>query len=134
MDRPSPQPVNRWHLLAFCYAVIFLSLLWLAYTNRIPTRFIQFPYADKVAHTVLYAIAAYLGQGVLQSRRFRIWGVNLPLFPSLFGLFTLVEELVQSLSPYRTFDLGDLVCSFAGILVGWWLVGRSRPNRDHDYR
>ncbi|MEL6383949.1 MAG: VanZ family protein [Cyanobacteria bacterium J06626_18] len=129
-NRPSPHAANRWHFVALCYAVIFLSILWLAYTNRIPTQFIQFLYADKVAHTVLYAIAAYLGQRWLRSRHLRIGGVSLPFFPALFGLFTLVEELVQSLSPYRTFDLGDLVCSFGGILLGWWLVGRSRPKQE----
>ncbi len=130
-DRPSPPVANRWHLAALSYAVIFLGILWLAYTNRIPTRFIQFPYADKVGHIVLYAIAAYLGHRWLRSRHLRLGGIRLPFFPALFGLFTLVEELVLSLSTYRMFDVGYLCCSFGGIWVGWWLVGRSRLRYAH---
>ena len=124
-DRSSLYPTSRWKLLALCYLVVFVSIMGLAYTNRIPTYLVNFPHADKVAHGVLYAIAAYLGHQVLKRRRFWLFNVGIPLFPAFFGLFTLGEELLQSLSPYRTLDLGDLVCSLAGVLLGYWCAERS---------
>ena len=126
-DRSSQYQTNRWNFLALCYLVVFVSIMWLAYTNRIPSYFIHFPYADKVAHGGLYAIAAYLGHQVLKHRRLWLFNLGLPLFPAFFGLFTLGEELLQGLSPYRTLDLGDLICSFAGLLLGYWWAERSLP-------
>jgi polysaccharide biosynthesis protein VpsQ len=39
-------------------------------------------------------------------------------------LFTLGEELVQQFSPHRSLDLMDLIASFTGIAIGYWLAER----------
>jgi hypothetical protein len=76
------------------------------------------PYYDKIGHGVLYAIAAYLGHRILRCR-WLVWNsIPLPRFALLFGLFTVAEELVQSLSPHRTLDAIDLLWSFVGIALG----------------
>jgi polysaccharide biosynthesis protein VpsQ len=122
--------VNRQHQLwAILYGCAFLVILVLAYTGKLPGVLTG---NDKLGHLVLYAIATFLGHRALAGRRwFRGFnGWSIPLFPALFGLFTVVEEFCQSLSPNRTFDLGDLVASFVGIAIGWaWAEWRRNVDR-----
>jgi polysaccharide biosynthesis protein VpsQ len=114
-----------WILLALAYGSIFLFILFLAYTGSLPTWFTQIPYHDKIGHVSLYAIATYLGHRVLQGRSIILPGIRrLPLFPALFGLWTVTEELLQGFAPSRTLDATDLVCSVIGVILGWWLVER----------
>lgn len=122
---------RRWRLLALIYLGIFLVILGLAYTNHLPPQLGRIPYYDKIGHGVLYAIAAYLGHRILGDRWWRLGRVSVPLFALLFGLFTLAEELVQGLSPYRTLDGGDLLWSFIGIAVGTaWAQGNRQRRQD----
>jgi VanZ family protein len=104
---------SRWKWLGLVYGAVFCLILVLAYRGELPPILTQ---NDKVAHVGLYGIATFVGHQALAGRSF--FG-RLPLFPTLFGIFTLVEEIAQSQSPNRTFDLGDLVASFAGIAIGW---------------
>lgn len=117
-------------ILAALYGVAFLTTLWAAYNNRLPLIWLsQFPNYDKVGHVVLYCIPTYLGHRLCKQkhlkRHFNQTTLSLPVFPALFVLFTITEELIQGLSPYRTLDPGDMICSLAGIGLGYWLVQRS---------
>lgn len=116
-------------VLATGYGALFLLILWGAYTNNLPlTLLAKIPYYDKIGHGVLYAIASYLGHRVLNRRHVK--GMRcLPIFPSLFGLAMTVEEIVQGISPYRTLDSLDLVCSLSGVLLGYALAQRGYPKR-----
>lgn len=108
--------------LAIGYGSVFLLILWAAYTNNLPLDLLgKIPYYDKIGHVVLYAIASYLGHRVLNKRHFkgRRW---LPVFPVLFALVMTAEEIVQGLSPYRTLDSLDLVCSLSGVVLGYILA------------
>ncbi|ESA36149.1 hypothetical protein N836_08350 [Leptolyngbya sp. Heron Island J] len=111
-------------LLALGYGGLFLLILWAAYTNNLPLSLLgKIPYYDKIGHVVLYALASYLGHRVLHRQHFR--GVRyLPIFPVLFGLAMTAEEIVQGLSPYRTLDALDLVCSLSGVVLGYFLAQR----------
>jgi polysaccharide biosynthesis protein VpsQ len=114
--------------LAAGYALFFLITLWAAYTDHLPLSLLaQIPYYDKFGHVILYCIPSYLGHRLCQQKHFKKRGGFLPVFPALFALFTVTEELIQGFSPHRTLDAGDLVCSFIGIAVGYWLaqLGRS---------
>ncbi|HEY9878625.1 MAG TPA: hypothetical protein V6D29_09235, partial [Leptolyngbyaceae cyanobacterium] len=95
-------------------------------THQLPGFLQVIPYYDKPGHVTLYALAAYLGHRICGYRRFPGIGLNLPGFPTFFALFTVAEELLQSFSPYRTLDPIDLIASFLGIVLGWWLAERSR--------
>jgi polysaccharide biosynthesis protein VpsQ len=113
-----------WRAIAVFYATTFLVILILAYTGNLPRQLNQIPYYDKIGHVVLYCIASFLGHRVLNRRHIHLNSLRLPLFPVLFGLFTVSEELVQFLSPNRSLDPVDLIASFAGILLGYWLADR----------
>ena len=116
------------NLLAAVYGGLFLIMLWAAYNGTLPVGALigRVPYADKAGHVILYCIASYLGHRVFRLRHIRRWSVPLPVFPSLFGIFTLVEEVLQGLSPNRSLDAIDLVCSFIGVALGYWLAERHR--------
>ncbi len=114
-------------LLAAGYGSLFLLILWAAYTNNLPLDLLgHIPYYDKIGHVVLYAAASYLGHRVLNRRHFK--GLRwLPTFPVLFGLVMTAEEIVQGISPYRTLDALDLVCSLGGVALGYvWAQGSSK--------
>jgi VanZ family protein len=112
-----------WLCLGMIYMVLFGIILILAYLGQLPGFLTGM---DKLGHVVLYGLFTLFGHRLFPQKR--IW--KLPLFPVLFGIFTTVEEFCQSLSPNRTLDMGDLVCSFVGVLCGYglaeWLVRRSR--------
>lgn len=112
--------------LALGYGSFFLLTLWAAYTNNLPLALLaKIPYYDKIGHVVLYAAASYLGHRVLKQRHFR--GIRwLPTFPVLFALAMTAEEIVQGLSPYRTLDAWDLVCSLSGVALGYILAQKQR--------
>ncbi len=112
-----------WAIAATVFAAIFAIIMFLAYNGRLPPILTQ---NDKLAHLVLYGIAAFLGHKVLRHRHVFMMGYFLPLFPFLFSLFTLGEELAQSLSPNRSLDAMDLVASFIGIAISYKLAERSK--------
>lgn len=115
-----------WGVLAALYAAALLVILCLAYTGNVPSQLSQIPFYDKIGHVVLYGIAAYLGHRVFGYRQMTLLTIVVPLFPLLFGLGTVIEELLQSLSPNRTLDVIDLVASFSGIAIGYGLAEKGR--------
>lgn len=110
-------------IAALLYAIAFLVILILAYTGNLPPQLQQIPYYDKIGHVVLYGIATYLGHTLLSYRRL---GNGLPVFPTLFTIFTIVEESFQGLSPNRTLDSIDLIASLSGIALGYQLSEKGR--------
>lgn len=112
-----------WTIAAIGFAGIFLAIMFLAYNGKLPPTLTQ---NDKLAHLILYGIASFLGHKAFCHRHILIMGCLLPMFPFLFSLFTLGEELAQSLSPNRSLDAMDLVASFIGIAIGYGLAERSK--------
>jgi VanZ family protein len=115
-----------WLAIALLYATLFLIILIRAYSGTLPPQLAQIPFYDKIGHVVLYGLAVYLGHRVLKRRRTRLLTLTLPLFPLIFGVFTVIEETAQSLSPNRTLDATDLIASFIGIGIGYWLAEKGR--------
>jgi VanZ family protein len=110
-----------WILSAVSFMGVLATILWFAYHGNLHPILTQ---NDKLAHLVLYGIAAFLGHQACNRRHIWQLGCSAPLFPALFSLFTLAEELVQQFSPHRSLDLMDLMASFTGIAVGYWLAER----------
>ncbi|MEC4986408.1 MAG: VanZ family protein [Oscillatoria sp. PMC 1068.18] len=109
-------------IAALIYGIILLAIFVAAYTGHIPTKLDRFPYYDLFGHLILYGIASYLGHCLLTNRHQILFGCKIPLWGLCFGIFTVVEEFVQSFSPNRTFSLLDLCASILGILCGYWLA------------
>ena len=130
-DTPYTRDSRKILALFIGYSLFFAVVLWAAYNNKLPLQswlFQQLPYYDKIGHVVLYCVPTYLGHRLLRYKHWQVLGTAMPTFPLLFGLFTLSEELTQGFAPHRTLDLGDLICSIAGILVGYWLSQRRQTS------
>ncbi len=115
-------PRLPWILATIGFMAILATILWFAYHGNLPPLLTK---NDKLAHLVLYGIAAFLGHRALNRRHIKKFGCSVPLFPFLFSLFTLGEELAQGLSPNRSLDMIDLIASFAGIALGYYLAQRN---------
>jgi VanZ family protein len=115
---------TKWLFLNIFYLCIFLSISLLAYTGNIPKQISAIPGYDIYGHFILYAVFSFLGHQLLNKKWKVFWKISLPLFPLLFTFFTIAEECVQSLSPYRTFSFLDMTMSTLGIIFGCWLVER----------
>ena len=122
-----------WPIIAGLYGIGFLGVLRVAYLGQLPGWFSGIPHYDKPLHVLLYAIASYLGHRLLQGKR---WSIKLlghrwvlPLFPIAFAIFTTVEELSQGLSPNRSLDAIDLICSLVGCWMGYRLAERHLKGR-----
>jgi VanZ family protein len=108
-----------WLLLLLGFIGIFAAILWFAYHGTLHPILTQ---NDKLAHFLLYGIASFIGHKATNRRHLQWLRWSVPLFPGLFALFTVGEELVQQFSPYRTLDLIDLLASFIGIAIGYGLA------------
>ena len=113
-------------VVALIYGAIIVFILLLAYTGNIPPILNKIPYYDTFGHLILYGLASYLGHLAFKHRRMRFMSLSLPLWPFIFGIFTIVEELLQAFSPNRTFSLVDMVASLLGVVVGYWLAEKQR--------
>jgi polysaccharide biosynthesis protein VpsQ len=106
---------------------LFLSIILVhAYTGRLPSQLANIPYYDTFLHFILYGIATYLGHRALQKRQLKLKLIVLPLWPLLFGIFTITEECLQSFSPLRTFSFQDMTASIVGIFCGYLLAEKSK--------
>ncbi|MCS6814762.1 MAG: VanZ family protein [Cyanobacteria bacterium] len=119
-----------WVVAAILYAGLFLITLQLAYAGKLPPIIQQIPFYDKIGHVSIYALATYLGQRALSLRQITVLSQRLPLWVTLFVVFTIVEEGIQAWSPNRTASTIDLVCSLLGIALGYGLAehGRTKMN------
>lgn len=113
------QQHRGWLFLAIGYAAIFITILIFAYQGKLPAFLTQ---NDKLAHVILYAIAAFVGHRACNRRSLKLGRFALPAFPLGFTVFTIAEELFQSLSPNRSLDAWDLVASLVGIGLGYGLA------------
>lgn len=115
-----------WVALGLIYAALFSILLVVAYTGNLPPQLAIIPNYDKPGHLIIYGMATYLGHRALRWRRFGRF--RLPLWVIAFGSFTLIEEGLQAFSPNRSFDGLDLVMSFLGVGLGYWLAEKHLPH------
>ena len=111
------------------YLVILYIILFLAYTGNLPRQISLIPFHDVIGHFILYSIASYLGHRVFQRRKINLLSFSIPLWPLLFGIFTITEESLQSLSPNRTFSWIDMTASIFGLLFGYWIAQKSRKSK-----
>jgi VanZ family protein len=125
--------------LAILFGLGIVAIIVLADLGRLGSiRFLyDFPYGDKLGHFILYGILTFLIDLALFRSSAR--KTSSPLHPSeklpavkagLIVAFAItVEEFSQQYFSNRTFDLIDLIASYAGVVVFSWLalkiVGRN---------
>jgi hypothetical protein len=119
------RPVGRWLLWPQLALIALASEL--AYLGYIPA-WVQQIGADKLLHFGMFGLVAFWLHQWLAARapgagwRWAALAVAVPFSAAL------AEELAQTLSPYRTFDLLDLASDLGGMLVcvavSAWLAER----------
>ena len=75
------------------------------------------PYGDKVMHGLLYGIMALLLSYGLKFKAYKFLGFNMQLGAIIVLVFATIEEISQYWIPSRTFDLGDLLADFVGVVL-----------------
>ncbi|MCC6457057.1 MAG: VanZ family protein [Caldilineaceae bacterium] len=104
---------------------------FMAYLGLLPLYLLSWPYADKVLHMLLIGALAFWLNLWLPDWQLRMGRLRLPLAVALPFALAMVEEIMQSWSPLRTFDLGDLASDLVGLLFFYalsrWMLARMSP-------
>jgi undecaprenyl-diphosphatase len=105
-----------------------LMVTFMAYLGLLPLYLLTWPFADKVLHMILIGALAFWLNLWLPDRQLQMGRVRLPVAIVLPFALAAVEELMQSWSPIRTFDLGDLASDLVGLLLFYtlsrWVMAR----------
>jgi hypothetical protein len=109
---------SPWRWLVWPQVGLALLATWLAYHRQIPPSLVSLPFTDKFFHVLLVGAAAFWLNLWLGGRR---WRLNVPLAIALLLALVTVDELLQGLSPARSFDVFDWVCNVAGLALAWRL-------------
>lgn len=108
---------HRW-ILPFTFFILISYIIFLADTadHNFAFKILGgISYGDKIAHALLYGTMAYLLNYGLNYLKVSKWNI---LLGSLLVLsFSTIEEFTQYFISSRTFDLGDLVANFIGVVL-----------------
>lgn len=108
------------------YVVFILAVIAaadLGGTDAVFSRFVPFPFFDKIGHFVLIGVLALLVDLALDRKN--VWR-HVPLGPAIVVVLVVLEELSQLLMIMRTFDLLDLTADLSGIAF-FVAMGRRTP-------
>lgn len=75
------------------------------------------PYADKAGHFLLMGLFSLLLNLSLSARRVKVENLSLLVGSLVVAFVVTLEEFSQIFVRYRTFDLFDLACDYAGIFL-----------------
>jgi VanZ family protein len=126
-DRPQASSLGRWHIVAGGAVIAVLLQLWGLYHVTGPPQPAWFPYADKLAHAVGFALPVMLI--LLAAALRRPLGSQRPslrttaLVVGVFAAHAVVSELIQHVwYRHRTGDFLDVIADWVGIAAGVALV------------
>jgi undecaprenyl-diphosphatase len=94
-----------------------LVITFMAYLGLIPYFLLTWPFADKALHMLLIGSLAFWLNLWLPDLQLAYGRLRVPVAIVLPFALAAVEEGLQSYSPRRTFDLGDLVSDLVGLLL-----------------
>lgn len=126
----------RIKILAAVYFLILVVIVILVdrrETQYLFRFFYNVPYFDKIGHFCLMGMFAFLLNLAMSARTVKVWRLNLLLGSLIVLTVVVIEEFSQIWVSGRTFDVGDLACDFAGILIfgelARWLINRGKKNQ-----
>lgn len=107
-------------ILAIVYIFIFAGIILLADLKG--TRYLldfvgNIPFGDKIGHFFLIGIFSLLVNLALNAKVVRLWFFQYLLGSLIVLVIVTLEEFSQIFIRGRTFDIGDLLCDFAGIFI-----------------
>ncbi|PHS34057.1 MAG: trypsin [Sulfurovum sp.] len=111
----------RWFLpLSFFIFISYIIFLVDTADHNFAFRLVgHIPHGDKIAHAVLYGLMALLLNYALDFRKYS----TIQLGSLIVLTFATLEEFSQYYIPSRTFDMGDLLADFVGVvLVSFWRI------------
>lgn len=121
----------RWLLWPQLALVIVISQL--AYLGHLPLWLLRVEGIDKVLHFTMFGLITFYLHRWLSARRPGLSARAALLAVLLPFTAAAVEELLQGLSPHRTFDPADLACDLAGMLafaaLSVWLSKRKEKEK-----
>jgi hypothetical protein len=108
-----------------------LLVTFMAYLGLIPYTLLAWPYADKVLHMLLIGALAFWLNLWWPEWQLQIRQLRLPVAIVLPFMLAALEEVLQSWSPLRTFDMVDLASDLVGLLFFYalsrWVLARLTP-------
>jgi len=107
-------------ILLVVYVFILAAIIFIA--DRKGTRYVldfvgNIPYGDKLGHFLLMGFFALLLNLALDARIFSLWKFRYLLGSLIVFVIVTLEEISQKFVAGRTFDWGDLVVDYLGILI-----------------
>jgi VanZ family protein len=122
-DHAEASVLRGWHLTAAAAVVAVLFQLWGLYRVSGPPQPSWFPFADKVQHTIGFALPVLLILLTVAWRGRFGWQWPMPrtsvLLVAIFAAHGIVSEVIQHLwYRYRTGDLLDVLADWVGIALG----------------
>ena len=110
-------------ILTLTYLLSFAGIVVLANSGS-ELSFIIFskikviPFYDKILHVLLLGGMTYLFNSAFNFPKIQIGNFAFLLWTLLIGIGITIEEFSQIFNPYRNFEIPDLICNYAGILMG----------------
>lgn len=113
-----------WIFAFWFYFGILISISISAYLKIIPVQLAGIPYYDTIGHFILLGMAAFFGHLALKKRKLYVLTISIPLAPIIVGIFCVIDELLQILSPHRSPSFSDLIADLVGIAFFYFLAER----------
>jgi VanZ family protein len=108
------------------YSILMGVIIFSAYFGWIPTKLHDIPFYDSVGHFVLYGFWGYFFGNAFSRSFIAVRSFSLQNGIVVAALIAITEELLQQLSPMRTFSLYDLGFGLLGISLSCAVLNR-RP-------
>jgi VanZ family protein len=126
----SRRPSRRRQFAAYAPAILMAAvLLFVGTRERIPVPPTELP-VDKVGHFMMYGVLGALAAwGWLRADRWPRAVIPFALAVSI----GLLDELLQTMVPGRTAELGDWIADAAGVSAGFLLVVRLLGRRHRNW-
>ena len=122
---------NRWDWLLWPQIALAALVTEMAYLGILPLYVVQWPYADKVFHFLLFGAIVFWLNLWFRGRYVAIGKWSIPLAILLPLAIVAMEEGAQSFSPLRTADITDFAFDLAGMFFFWWLSNKILKARSH---